>query len=62
MFREHLTHISNLKSFTFFTFELVYKVGAFAIGKDGDGISETGERLGRDMDGTSLPADTVAGD
>ena len=38
--------------------ELAYKVGEFAVGKGGDGISEVGvgagERLGRDVDGTSF--------
>ena len=45
----------------FFTLELVYKVGGFAVGKGGDGINEAGERLG-DVDGTSLAAGTVAWD
>ena len=53
-FREHLTHFSNVKSFTFFTLELVYKVGGFAVSKDGNGISEAGvgagKRLGGDVD------------
>ena len=43
----------NVKSFTFFTLELVYQVGGFAVGKGDDGISEAGvgagERLGRDL-------------
>ena len=46
--------------------ELVYKVGEFAVGQGGHGISEagvgTGERLGRDVNGTSLAAGTVAGE
>ena len=37
-FREHLTRFSNVKYFTFFTLELVYKVGGFAVGKGCDGI------------------------
>ena len=45
--------------------ELVYKVGGFAVGKGGDGISETnvgaGERLCGDMDGSCLAVGTVAG-
>ena len=53
-FREHLTRFSNVKSFTFFTLELVYEVGGFTVGKGGEGISEAGvgagERLGRDVD------------
>ena len=60
MFRKHLNCFLNVKSFTFFTLELVYKVGGFAVGKGGDGISEAsvgaGERLGRDVDGTRLAA------
>ena len=52
MFREHLTRFSNVKSFTFFTLELVHQVGRFALGKGGDGISKAGvwagERLGGD--------------
>ena len=52
-FREPLTCFPNVKSFTFFTLELVYQVGGFAFGKGGDGISEagvgTGERLGGDV-------------
>ena len=62
----YLTCFSNVKSFTFFTLELVYQVGGFAVGKGGDGISEAGagagERLGRDVDGTRLAASTVAGE
>jgi hypothetical protein len=58
MFREYLTCFPNVKSFTFFTLELVYQVGGFAICKSGDGISEAGvgagERLGGDVDGTHL--------
>ena len=46
--------------------ELVYEVGGFAVGKGGEGISEAGvgagERLGRDVDGTSLAANTVEGE
>ena len=61
-FREHLTSFPNVKSFTFFTLELVYQVGGFAVGKVGDGISEAGERLGGDVDGTRLAAGTVAGE
>ena len=64
-FREHLTCFPNVKSFTFFTLELVYQVGGFAVGKGGDGISEAGvgagERLGGDVVGTCLAAGTVAG-
>jgi len=45
MFREHLTCFPNVKNFTFFTLELVYQVGGFAIGKGGDGISEAGDHL-----------------
>ena len=45
---------------------MVYHVGGFAVGKGGDGISEArvgaGERLGGDVDGTSLAAGTVAGE
>ena len=66
MFREHLTCFSNVKSLTFFTLELVYKVGRFAVGKGGDGISKAGvrasERLGGDVDGTCLTAGMVAGE
>ena len=44
--------------------ELVYQVGGFAVGKGGDGISETsvgaGERLGRDVDGACLAVGMVA--
>ena len=65
-FREHLTCFPNVKSFTFFTLELVYQVGGFGVGKGGDGISETGvgagERFGRDVDGTCLAAGTIAGE
>ena len=65
-FREHLTYFPNVKSFTFFTLELVYQVGGFAAGKGDDGISEAGvragERLGGDVDGTCLAAGTVAGE
>ena len=65
-FREHLTCFPNVKSFTFFTLELVYQVGRFAVGKGGDGISEAGvgggERLGGDVDGTCLAAGTFAGE
>ena len=65
-FREHLTCFPNIKSFKFFTLELVYEVGGFAVGKGGDGISEAGvgagERLGRNVDGTRLAAGTVAGE
>ena len=65
-FREHLTCFPNVKSFTFFTLELVYQVGGFAVGKGGDGISEAGvgagKRLGGDVDGTHLAAGTVAGE
>ena len=61
-FREHLTCFSNVKSFPFFTLELVHKVEGFAVSKGGDWISETGvgagERLGRDVDGTHLAAGT----
>jgi hypothetical protein len=46
IFREHLTHFSNVKCFTFFTLELIYKVGRFAVGKGGDGISEAGVGAG----------------
>ena len=45
--------------------ELVQKVGRFAIGKGGDGISKAGvgtsERLGGDVDGTCLAAGTIQG-
>ena len=45
---------------------MIYKVGGFAVGKGGDGMSEAGvgagERLGRDVDGTRLAAGTVAGE
>ena len=55
-----------MKSFTFFTLELVYQVGTFAVGKGGDGISEAdvgaGERLGRDVDGTRHEVGMVAGE
>ena len=65
-FREHLTCFPNVKSFTFFTLELVYQVGGFAVSKGGDGISEAGvgagERLGGDVDGTCLAAGMVAGE
>ena len=65
-FKEHLTRFSNVKSFTFFTLKLVYKVGGFAVGKGGDGISEAGvaagERLGRDVNGTSFAVGMVAGE
>ena len=65
-FREHLTYFPNVKSFTFFTLQLVYEVGGFAVGKGGDGIIEAsvgaGERLGRDVDGTRLAAGTVLGE
>ena len=65
-FREHLTCFPNIKSFTFYTLELVCGVGGFAVGKGDNGISEAGvgagERLGRDVDGTSLAAGTVAGE
>ena len=44
MFREHLTCLYNVKCFTFFTLELVYKVGGFTIGKGGDGIRKIGVR------------------
>ena len=58
MFREYLTCFSNVKCFTFLTWELVNKVGRFAVGKGGDGISKVSvgasERLGGDVDGTSL--------
>ena len=47
-FREHLTRFSNVKCFAFFTLELVYKVGRFAIGKGGNGISEAGVGLVND--------------
>ena len=52
------------KASHFFTLELVYQVGGFAVGKGGDGINEAGvgERLGRDVDGTRLAAGTVAGE
>ena len=66
MFREHLTYFPNVKSFTFYTLELVYEGGGFVDSKGGDGISEVGvgagERLGRDVDGTCLAAGTVAGE
>ena len=65
MFREHLTHFSNVKCIASFTLELVYKVGRFTIGKDGAGISEAGvrasEELNRGVDWTCLAASTVAG-
>ena len=55
-----------MKSFTFFTLELVYQVGGFAVGKGGDGINEAsvkaGERLGGDVDGTHPAAGMVAGE
>ena len=58
MFREHLTHFSNVKSFTFFTLELVHQVIRFAVSKGGDGISKAGvgagERFGGDVDGTGM--------
>ena len=71
-FGEHLPCFPNVKSFTFFTLELVYQVGGFAVGKSGDGINKAGdgiseagvgagERLGGDVDGTRLAAGTVAG-
>jgi len=45
---------------------LIYKVGGFAVDKGGDGMSEAGvgagERLGRDVDGTRLAADTGTGE
>ena len=66
IFREHLTCFPNVNFFRFFTLELVYKVGGFAVSKGGDGISETGvwagERFGRDVDGTLLAVGTVAGE
>ena len=65
-FREHLTCFPNVKSFIFFTLELVYQVGGFAVGKGGDGISKAGVRanepLGGDVDGTCLAAGTVVGE
>jgi hypothetical protein len=65
-FREHLTGFSNVKSVSFFTLELVYKVGGFAVDRGGDGISEAGvgagEQLGRNVDGTCLAAGTVTGE
>ena len=65
-FGEHLTHFSNVKCFTFFTLELIYNVGMFAVDKGGDGISEAGvgagERLCGNVDGTRLAAGTVAGE
>ena len=58
-FRGHLTSFPSVKSFTFFTLELVYKVGGFAVGKGGDGISKagvgTGERLGGDVEAFQHP-------
>ena len=46
--------------------ELVYKVEGFEVGKGGDAISEagvwSGERLGRDVDGTRLAAGMLAGE
>ena len=46
--------------------ELVHKVGRFAVGEGGDEISKAGvgavERLGGDVDGTSLGAVKVAGE
>ena len=63
--REHLTcfpNVINVKSFTFFTLELVFEVGGFAVGMGGDGISGAGERLGRDVGGTCLAAGMVAGE
>ena len=66
VFREHLNCFPKVKSFTFFTLELVYKVRWFAVGKGGDGISEAGvgagEQLGRNVDGTSLAEGMVAGE
>ena len=50
-FREHLTCFHNVKSFTIFTLELVYKVEGFAVGKGGDGISEAGVGTGDDWVG-----------
>ena len=51
--------------FTFFTLELVYQVGGFAVGKGGDGISEAsvgaGERLGGDVNGTCLAVEGSTG-
>ena len=46
MFREHLTCFPNVKSFTFFTLELICKVGGFVVGKGGDGINEAGVGAG----------------
>ena len=65
-FGEHLTHFSNVKSFTFFTLELVYQVRGFAVDKGGDRISEAGvgagEQLGGDVDGTGVAVGMVAGE
>ena len=58
-FREHLTGFSNVKSVSFFTLELVYKVGGFAVDRGGAGA---GERLGRDVGGTRIAAGSVAGE